>query len=162
MTNELSIKSIKTEIVEKLINNMEILQYPKAERLIDEGYTIPKLHNNLIYDYDMECVGYNYISVEVTESDKPTATKTGDKKYTVIIKMGLVDEEKVCDLSSVVTDIVDKLYPTRKRFNNVAYRVIENSISAETYDYPVSTFINTTLNDKRNMQLHRMITFEIE
>ncbi len=162
MERELNIKSIKTEIVEKLMNNMEILQYLKTERLIDEGYTIPKLHNNLIYDYDVECVGSNYISVEVTESDKSVATKIGDKKYTVVIKMGLVAEEKVCDMSSIVTDIVEKLYPDRKRFSNVAYRVIENNISAETYDYPMFTFINTTLNNKRNEQLHRMITFEIE
>ncbi len=146
MERELSIKNIKTEIVEKIINNMEILQYLDAEGLINEGYTIPKLYNNLIYDYDMECVGCNYISIEVAESDKSVVAKIGDKKYTVIIKMGLVDEEKVCDMSSVIADIVEKLYPDRKKFSNVAYRVIENNISAETYGYPMSTFIDTTLN----------------
>lgn len=161
MTKELSIKSIKEEIVDKFLNNMEILQYLKAERLIDEGYTFPQLYNNLIYNYDVECVGGNYISVEVAELDKSVTTSIGDKKYAVIIKMGLEDEEKVSDMSSVVTDIVEKLYPYRKRFSNVAYRVIENNISAEN-NYLMYTFYNTILSSKKNEQLHRMITFEIE
>lgn len=161
MTKELSIKGIKAEIIEKLMNNMDILQYLEVEKFIDEGYTISKLYNNLIYDYGVEYVGCNYISVEVAEFDSPVAINIGNKKYTVVIKMGLVNERKVCDLSSIITDIVNKLYPDRKRFSNVAYRVIENNINAETYDYPMSTFINTTLNNNNSKQLHRMIKFEI-
>lgn len=158
MQKELNIKNIKKEIVDKLMNNMEILQYLEAETLINEGYTIPKLYNNLIYDYDVEGVNVNYISVEVAEADRTATIK--DKKYTVIIKMGLVDEEKVSDMSSIVTDIVEKLYPDREKFSNVAYRVIENEISVRN-GYPISTFYYTALDGRKIEQLHRMITFEI-
>ena len=72
--------------------------------------------------------------------------------------MGLVDEEKVSDMSSIVTGIVEKLYPYRKKFKNVAYRVIENEISVRN-GYPVSTFYYTTLDGRKTEQLHRMITF---
>lgn len=161
MTEELSIKNIKKKIVDRLINNLEILKYLEAERIINEGYTIPKLYNALIYDYDIGNVG-NFISVEVAESDSPTRTAMGDMKYTVVIKMSLEDERKICDMSSIVADIVNELYPSRKRFSNVAYRVIENNISAENYGVGYSpVFCQTILNNRRDERLHRMITFEI-
>ena len=120
---ELSIKSIKEEIVNKLLNNMDILQYLQAEELLKEGYTITNLRNNIIFDYD---AGYreNYISVEVAEADLRISTNT-DKKYMVVIKMNTRKEEKMCDMSYVITDIVNELYPYRR---NLVFSIDESSI----------------------------------
>lgn len=156
----LSIKSIKEEIVNKLLNNMEILQYLETESFLKEGYTITNLRNNLIYDYDM---GYreNCISVEVAEADLHTSTNEG-KKYMVVIKIGTRNEEKVCDMSSVVADIVNKLYPDRRNFSNTSIRVKDNCISADSYGYSwMPTFVQTTLYNDKVEHLYRIITFEI-
>ena len=47
MTKEISIENIKKEIIDKLMNNMDILKYLNAERLLNEGYKISNLYNNL-------------------------------------------------------------------------------------------------------------------
>lgn len=157
---ELSIKSIKEEIVNKLLNNMDILQYLQAEELLKEGYTITNLRNNIIFDYD---AGYreNYISVEVAEADLRISTNT-DKKYMVVIKMNTRKEEKMCDMSYVITDIVNELYPYRRNFSNTAIRVNDNCISVDNYGYScIPTFSQTTLQNDKVEHLHRIITFEI-
>lgn len=157
---DLSIKSIKEEIVNKLLNNMDILQYLETESFLKEGYAITDLRNNLIYDYDMG-YGENYISVEVAEADLHTSTNAG-KKYIVVIKMNTRDEENVCDMSSVIADIVNKLYPGRRNFSNTSIRVNDNCISADSYGFScMPTFNQTTLKNNKVEHLHRIITFEI-
>lgn len=158
MTKELSIKSIKKELIDKLINNIEILRYLDAEKLCKEGMKLENFYNQIIFDYDRD-VNCDYISVEVSEVDLTTASKIGDKKYIVTIKTCLKHEKYLCEMTDIVSGIVEELYPERKRFSNTPYRVINNSISADTWG---STLMYTTLRNDRDDLLHRMIKFEIE
>jgi hypothetical protein len=89
----LSIKSIKEEIVNKLLNNMDILKYLETESFLKEGYTITNLRNNLIYDYDM---GYreNCISVEVAEADLHTSMN--DAKNIWLLLKWVQETKKKC------------------------------------------------------------------
>ena len=138
-----------------MINNVDILQYLEVERFINEGYTIQKLYNNIIYDYDAGNLD-NYISVEVSESEK----STGSKLYTVMLKMSLNNEERIDEMSSTITEIINKLYPSRRKFSNTPFRITDNFISADNYGYtPVLSTVS--LNNNRSSRLHRAITFEL-
>lgn len=145
MTKELSIEKIKKELIDKLLNNMDILKYLNAERLLNEGYKISNLHNNLIYDYDIPDIEGNYIAVEVAEYTNTLNTNASNQKYTVSIKMGLVDRECLDSLAAVVKNIITELYPHKKRFSNVPFYT-------KRYGY----------NNKIHHELNRVITFEIE
>ena len=139
MTKELSIESIKKELIDKLLNNMDILKYLEAERLLKEGYKISNLYNNLIYDYDIPDIEGNHIAVEVAEY-----TNALNRKYTVSIKMGLINEKYLGGLASVIKKIITELYPHNKRFSNVPFHT-------KHYGY------NNT-----HRRLNREISFEIE
>lgn len=157
MTNELSIKGIKKEIIDKLMNNMDVLNYFK--KYTAEGFTISKLYNNFIFDYDSSSVPEDYITVEVSEFDsKVNAT---DKKYQVVIKMGLEKEENICDMASKIVEIIEELYPGKKRFSNVPFKTMDNCISVDGYSGYTPMSLNVYMENKRYNQLHRMITFEI-
>lgn len=164
MTKELSIKSIKKDIIEKILNNMDVLKYLKAGQKVTDGINFEKFYNNFIFDHDSSRACGDYISVEVSEYDSHRAINVGDRVYMVTIKMGLEEEENVCAMSAVITDIVNKLYPGRRRFSNVPFITVDNCMSVNNYggsfNYPVLNTIS--LENKRNEQLNRMITFEIE
>lgn len=162
MTKELSIKTIKKELMDALLNNMDVINYFKE--YIEKGTHISKLYNNFIFDYDLSRIVGDYIAVEVSEYDSPGATNIGDMEYMVTIKMGLKREEKVYDMSTVITGIVNKLYPDRKKFSNVPFTTVDNCISVNDYGYSLSypTFNTVSLENKRSSQLNRMITFCIE
>ena len=145
MTKELSIENIKKEIIDKLMNNMDILKYLNAERLLNEGYKISNLYNNLIYDYDIPDIEGNYIAVEVAEYTKVLNTNALNQEYTVSIKMGLIDKKYLDSLASVVKKIITELYPHNKRFSNVP-------LHTKRYGY----------NNNIHHELNRVITFEIE
>ena len=139
MTEELSIENIKKELIDKLLNNMDILKYLNAEMLLKEGYKISNLYNNLIYDYDVPDIEGKYIAVEVAEYINASI-----QKYAVSIKMGLVDKEYLDSLASVVKKIITELYPHKKRFSNVPFHT-------KRYGY----------NNDIHHELNREITFEI-
>ncbi len=163
MTKELSIENIKKEIMDKLMNNMEVLKYLEVERFLNEGYKIENLYNNFIFDYDSSHATGDYITVEVSEYDSQIGTNVNDKRYVVTIKMGLKREENVCNMASVITDIVDKIYPDRKRFSNVPFKIVDNCLSVNDYGYSPAPIVHMiSLEDKRESSLHRMITFELE
>ncbi|MBQ6995586.1 MAG: hypothetical protein IJN64_14035 [Lachnospiraceae bacterium] len=163
MVKELSIESIKKDIIDKLMNNMDILKYLEAERRVAEGTRLEEFFNRFIYDHDTTCAGANYISVEVAEHDGSCITRVGDKKYVVTIKMGLEWEENVCALASVVAGIIDKLYPNRRKFSNVPFKTVDNCLSVSDYGYSQTPIFNMiSLENQRKSQLHRMITFEVE
>lgn len=149
MTKELSIENIKRELLDKLMNNMDILNYLEVEKLLNEGYKISQLYNNVIFDYDVSNKVGDYISVEVAEYEY-SHTKTNDSnKYIIEIKMGLNNESNLDNIASVIKNIVLKLYPNRKRFSNVPFYTKERG----------SDFFG----DKRFYdKLNRMIRFEIE
>lgn len=164
MTKELSIESIKKEIINKLMNNMEVLKYLEADTKIAEGTRLEQFYNNYIFDYDLSYVSGDYITVEVSEYDSHRAINIGDMAYMVTIKMGLKKEENVCAMSIVITDIVNKLYPDRKKFSNVPFITVDNGVSVNNYgctsSYPI--FNTVSLENKRSSQLNRIITFCIE
>ncbi|MDY4840657.1 MAG: hypothetical protein SO160_14170 [Lachnospiraceae bacterium] len=140
MSKELSIKTIKKELMDALLNDMDILNYV-AKRYVDDGLKISQIYNTAIFDYDTFNVGCDYITVEVGERDNfPINNKT----YKVAIKMGLSEEEFLTELSSLVTNIVNKLYPNRKRFCNMPFYK-EKEAGCATYE-----------------GLNRVITFSIE
>lgn len=164
MTKELSIESIKKEIIDKLINNMDLLKYLEADKKVSEGMKLNDLYNSCIFDYDSSCACGDYISVEVAEYDTPRAVNTTDRTYRVNIKMGLKNEENICAMSKVITDIVNKLYPCRKRFSNMPFVTVDNCVSVNNYGYTTNypVFNTISLENKRNSQLNRIIAFEIE
>ena len=149
MTKELSIEKIKKKFIDKFLNDMDILNYLEAEKLLNEGYMISQLYNNLIFDYDVSRKTGDYISVEVAEYEY-SQTEAGDsKKYIVEIKMGLCNESNLDKIASVVKEIVSKLYPKRKRYCNVPFYTKERD----------SDFFN---NEITYNILNRVIKFEIE
>lgn len=158
MTKELSIKSIKKEIIDKLMNKMDILNYFEKYTEL-EDLKISQLYNTFIYDYDSSSVPEDYITVEVSEFDSKVNT-TG-KKYQVVIKMGLEKEENICDMASKIVEIIEELYPGKKRFSNVPFKTMDNCISVDGYSGYTPMSLNVYMENKRYNQLHRMITFEI-
>lgn len=164
MAKELSIESIKKEIIDKLMNNMEVLKYLEADKRVAEGMKLNNLYNVCIFDHDSSCAYGNYITVEVAEYDTARVIDTMARTYGIAIKMGLKNEENICAMSKVITDIINKLYPDRKRFSNVPVVTVDNCVSVNNYgyhtDYP--TFNTVFLENKRSSQLNRMISFYVE
>lgn len=159
MTNELSIKGIKKEIIDKLMNNMDVLNYFK--KYTAEGFTISKLYNNFIFDYDSSGVPEDYITVEVLEFDVDFKVNTTDKKYQVVIKMGLEKEENVCDMASKIVEVIEELYPDKKKFINTTFKTMDNCITVDGYSGFTPMSLNVYMDNKRYNQLHRIITFVI-
>ena len=111
MTKELSIENIKRELLDKLMNNMDILNYLEVEKLLNEGYKISQLYNNVIFDYDVSNKVGDYISVEVAEYEY-SHTKTNDSnKYIIEIKMGLNNESNLDNIASVIKEYCIKIIP---------------------------------------------------
>ncbi len=53
MTKELSIENIKKELINKLMNNVEVLKYLEADEWMKKfGVQIKDLYNNMFYDYE--------------------------------------------------------------------------------------------------------------
>ena len=159
MTNELSIKGIKKEIIDKLMNNMDVLNYFK--KYTAEGFTISKLYNNFIFDYDSSGVPEDYITVEVSELDSNIKATITDKKYVVVIKMSLEKEENVCDMASKIVEIIEELYPDKKKFTNTTFKTMDNCITVDGYNGYTPSSLHVYMMNNRRDQLHRMITFEI-
>ena len=65
MTKELSIESIKKELIDKFVNNMEILRYLEIEK--QDCVKLSEVQNTFIYDYDKPNVTGNFITVDVAE-----------------------------------------------------------------------------------------------
>ncbi len=154
MANELSIENIKKEIMDKLLNSVQIINYFK--KYIEEGTPISKLYNNVIFDYDSSHAVGDYITVEVSKYDSHKVTNN-DETYRVTIKMGLKEEKDICAMSILITDIVNKIYPNRRRFSNVPVVTVDNCVNINNYS------LNTVLfGNERSSQLNRMIVFYIE
>lgn len=97
MTKELSIDNIKKDIIDKLLNNLDILNHFK--KYMEEGYPISKFLNQFIFDCDATNVGEDYISVEVAEHEINRPVIPDCKKYIVSIKMGLKKEYDICKMA---------------------------------------------------------------
>lgn len=148
MMKELNIESIKKEIIEKLMNNMDILNYLEVGRLLNDGYKISQIYNNLIFDYDVSNKTGDYISVEVAEYEYSQIEINDSRKYIVEIKIGLNNESNLDKITSVVKEIVSKIFPNRKNYCNVPFYTKESGMN----------FFN---NEITYNKLNRIIRFEI-
>lgn len=121
MTENFSIESIKKVLVDKFMNNVEILNYLEADEWLERhrSLQIKDLHNNLIFDYGITENGYSsFVSVEVDESPNYNPTDGVYKLYTVSIVMG-TRYENLDKIASVITNIVSDLYSSiMKNYSN--------------------------------------------
>ena len=147
MKNELSIESIKKELIDKLISSMDILKYLEVDK--NEYIKLSQVHNTFIYDYDNSDVTGNYITVDVAEYESTDVKVRDSKKYIVSVKMGLEHAYNLDKLSATVKELILELYPNIKTYINVP-------IYVRKYEY-------LCLNGYReHNRLNRMIKFEIE
>lgn len=150
MTKDLSIENIKKIIIDKLINNMEILKYLNFEKFVNEGYKISDLYDEFIFNYDASNeVNGDYIAVEVVEHEHVSGLK-----YIVIIKFGLnaddSDKRNLDKIAFIIKNIINELYPNRKKYsNNIFYT-----------KQPGYTHMHGYI--REYYALNRVITFEIE
>ncbi len=147
MTKELSIATIKKELMDALLNNMDILKYLQVEKYLDHGIKMSNIYNTLIFDYDASGVGSDYITVEVAEYEHQILTDS--KTYVVHIKIGLEKEKYLDDVASTISGIISKLYPNRKKFTNMPFH---------KKDYCYSYALG---HDQEYYRLNRMVSFEI-
>lgn len=142
MVKELSIESIKRDIVDKLLNDLDILNHFKK---YTKGYniTIPNFLNSLIFDYDTTEHAGDYISVEVAEYEINRLINSDCKRYIVSIKMSLDRESDICKMATTISNIVNRLYPERTDYSNLPFK------TKRVYD------------DREREKLHRVITFTI-
>lgn len=119
------------------------------------------MYGNFIFDYDSSSVPDDYITVEVSEFNSDRSINITDKKYLVVIKMGLQKEKDICDMATRIVGIIEELYPNKRKFSNITFKTIDNGISVDGFGGYASS-LNFYLRNNRRDQLHRMITFEIE
>ena len=151
MTKELSIENIKKELIDKISNNSEILEY--LENYVREigsmsalkEYGTKWIKDNYIFTHDMLCDGRDfYISVEVNEQEYTTYERNEKPIktcYGVNITIALKDNDRD-KISALIGKIATELYPNRYNYKNFSY-VIDNSYydyfhhRQETQQYPV-------------------------
>lgn len=143
---ELSIESIKKELIDKFVNNMDILRYLEIER--HNEVKLSQVQNTFIYDYDKSNVTGNFITVDVAEYVSSRANIRDFTKYVVSIKIGLEREDNLDNIAAIIKEIVLNVYPYIKKYNNVPIYVKKCG-----YAYP---------NECEHNELNRMITFEIK
>lgn len=148
MEKELSIETIKKEIIDRMINNVEVLKYLNADKFIGKDGKLSDIYNALIFDYDSGNNNGSYIAVEVAEHEVHDNIKYRAKKYIVSIKLGLEHKKNLDKFASLIKDIVSELFPGRHGLSDVPF-----------YTKEYSRFIGS---DFEYQSLNRLITFEIE
>lgn len=143
---ELSIESIKKELTDRFVNNMEILRYLEIEK--QDGVKLSQVQNTFIYDYDKPNVTGNFITVDVAEYVSSRANIRDFVKYVVSIKIGLERADNLDNIAAIIKKIVLNVYPYIKKYNNVP-------IYVKKYGYAYS-------NECEHNELNRIITFEIK
>lgn len=130
MQNNLSIESIKETLIDRLMNNVEVLEYLEADEFMKkfDNIQIKDLYNELIYGYGKTEGCKNWISVEVNECSstryyrEKNNSVTFDTNYyepTIIVR---TNHKYLDKLTSVIKEICFKEYPYLYNYRN-------------TYDY---------------------------
>lgn len=130
MQNSLSIESIKETLIDRLMNNVEVLEYLEADEFMKnfDNIQIKDLYNELIYGYGKTEGCKNWISVEVNEHSLNRYYRMGnsseniDNKHYEIIIILRTNNKYLDKLASVIKEICLKEYPNLRNYNN-------------TYDY---------------------------
>ncbi len=151
MKKELSIETIKKELIDKFTNNMDILRYLEVER--HDDVKLSQVKDAFVYDYDNPNVTDNFITVDVAENIFSKANIRDSVKYVVSIKIGLCCAYNLDKIAAIIKEIVLKAYPDIKRYSNVP-------IYVKKYGY---AYLNGCAysNEREYNELNRMITFEI-
>lgn len=149
MAKELSIKTIKKELIDKISNNEKILEYfENVEKQIQDGAWIKKygmnyVKNDYIYDHDVSCNSFgDFISVEVCEYEEDLC-ETKKRYYSVTIMVAVskdntIQEENTLDeLSVLLGNIATELYPDRKTYSNKAVVMERIDCLREKFNQPV-------------------------
>ena len=128
MTKELSIENIKKELINKISNNSDILEYFENYLRGEEfhkhslkEYGMKYIKDNYIFANDMSVFGYdNFISVEVTENELLICGNI-EKCYNVNIIVTLEDYKDIDRISVLLGKIATELYPDRSNYRNTVY-----------------------------------------
>lgn len=133
MTKELSIENIKKELIDKIFNNSDILEY--FENYVREigsmsalkEYGTKYIKDNYIFPYDMSSSAYgSFIAVEVNEEEGTgfDGLKTYAKMYyRVNIMVALEDGKALDKISVLLGKIATELYPDRFSYKNTVYDI---------------------------------------
>lgn len=114
MTKELSIENIKKELIDKISNNSDILEYfenylhgEKSHKHCLKEYGMKYIKDNFIFANDMSILGYdNFVAVEVNEDEG---------YYRVNIIVTLEEYKDIDRISVLLGKIATELYPDRFR-----------------------------------------------
>lgn len=127
MTKELSIENIKKELINKISNNFDILEYftnylcaREKENYLKE-YGTKYIKDNYIFPYDMSSSMYgSFIAVEVNE-EEGTGLDGVKMYYRVNIIVTLEDYKDIDRISVLLGKIATELYPDRFSYKNTVY-----------------------------------------
>lgn len=125
MTKELSIENIKKELIDKISNNSDILEYfenyLQSHKHCLKEYGMKYIKDNFIFANDMSVFGYdNFISVEVTENELLICGNI-EKCYNVNIIVTFEDCKDIDTISIILGNIATELYPDRSNYRNTVY-----------------------------------------
>lgn len=128
MTKELSIENIKKELIDKISNNSDILEYfenylqgEEFHKHCLKEYGMKYIKDNFIFANDMSVFGYdNFISVEVTENELLICGNI-EKCYNVNIIVTFEDCKDIDTISIILGNIATELYPDRSNYRNTVY-----------------------------------------
>lgn len=133
MTKELSIENIKKELIDKISNNEEVLEYFEEhyrenganDILIRYGRKVIK--DNFIFAHDMSVSNMDmFISVEVNEEEIYTLTTSGREVktlYKVNIMVALENDNDLDKMAMLLGKIATELYPDRCDYKNSVYNI---------------------------------------
>ena len=125
MTKELSIEKIKKELIDKISNNSDILEYfenylhgEESHKHCLKEYGMKYIKDNFIFANDMSVLGYdNFIAVEVNE-EEGTGLDGVKMYYRVNIIVTLEDYKDIDRISVLLRKIATELYPDRFSYKN--------------------------------------------
>jgi hypothetical protein len=125
MTKELSIENIKKELIDKISNNSDILEYfenyLQSHKYCLKEYGMKYIKDNFIFANDMSVLGYdNFIAVEVTENELLICGNM-EKCYNVNIIVTFEDCKDIDTISIILGNIATELYPDRSNYRNTVY-----------------------------------------
>ena len=128
MTKELSIENIKKELIDKISNNSDILEYfenylhgEEYHKHCLKEYGMNYIKDNFIFANDMSVLGYdNFIAVEVNE-EEGTGLDGVKMYYRVNIIVTLEDYKDSDRISVLLGKIATELYPDRFSYKNTVY-----------------------------------------
>lgn len=125
MTKELSIENIKKELIDKISNNSDILEYfenyLQSHKHCLKEYGMKYIKDNFIFANDMSVFEYdNFISVVVTENELLICGNI-EKCYNVNIIVTFEDCKDIDTISIILGNIATELYPDRSNYKNTVY-----------------------------------------